>query len=217
MLSSSALRSKSERENVLKEYDRAYFDKWYRAPGRVVRPEVVRRKVRLALAAAEYMLDREVRSVLDIGCGEGPWRGELRRLRPSIQYLGTDTSGYVVSRYGRRRNIKLAGMGDLDGLRLRKSYDLIVCADMLEYVPRDDMARGLATIARVLGGVAYLEAFTTSDELVGDREGWHHRSPAMYRNAFRDAGLVSCGLNCYVTHVGLARMNALEIAEPLLD
>jgi SAM-dependent methyltransferase len=201
----------------LKEYDRAYFDRWYRAKGRVVRPEVVRRKVKLAQAAAEYMLGREIRSVLDIGCGEAPWRAELRRTRPDIHYLGTDTSEYVVSRYGKSRNIRLAGMGELDGLKLRKSYDLIVCADMLEYIPRDEMARGLATIARVLGGVAYLEAFTTVDELVGDREGWHHRTPAMYRKAFRTAGLISCGLNCYITEAGLARMNALEIAEPLLD
>jgi SAM-dependent methyltransferase len=183
----------------------------------VVRPEVVRRKVRLALAAAEYMLGREIRSVLDIGCGETPWRTELRRVRPDVHYLGTDTSAYVVERFGKRRNVKLAGMGDLDGLRLRKSYDLIVCADMLEYVPRDEMARGLATIARVLRGVAYLEAFTTADELVGDREGWHHRTPAMYRKAFKAAGLISCGLNCYITEAGLAQMNALEIAEPLLD
>lgn len=179
--------------------------------------DVVRRKIRLALAAAEYMLGREVRSVLDIGCGEAPWRGELRKMRPKITYLGTDTSEYVVRRYGKSRNIRRAGMGDLDGLRLRKSYDLIICADMLEYVPRNDMALGLATIARVLGGVAYLEAFTTSDELVGDREGWHHRSPAMYRKAFKLAGLFSCGLNCFVNETGLLRMNALEVAEPILD
>jgi SAM-dependent methyltransferase len=201
----------------LKQYDRKYFDRWYRSKGRVVRPEVVRRKVRLAQAAAEYMLGREIRTVLDVGCGEAPWRAELRRSRPDIHYLGTDTSEYVVGRYGKTRNIRLAGMGDLDGLKLRKKYDLIVCADMLEYIPRDEMARGLKTIARVLGGIAYLEAFTTADELVGDREGWHHRTPAMYRRAFKTAGLISCGMNCFINEAGLAKMNALEIAEPLLD
>jgi SAM-dependent methyltransferase len=203
----------------LKQYDREYFDRWYRSPRAVVHPEVVRRKVRLALGAAEYVLNREVRTVLDVGCGEGPWRKELRRIRPAVYYMGTDPSEYVVARYGKRRNIVQAGMGELGEIKLRKSYDLIVCADMLEYVPRPDMIRGLEVIARVLGlgGIAYLEAFTTSDELVGDREGWHHRSPATYRNAFKNAGLYSCGLNCYVNKAGLARMNALEIAEPLLD
>lgn len=201
----------------MKTYDRAYFDYWYRSSSAVVHGDVVRRKVRLALAVAEFVLDRDVRTVLDVGCGEGQWRGELRRIRPYIEYMGADTSEYVVQRHGRRRNIKLAGMGDLHTLRLRKSYDLIICADMLEYVPRNDMARGLATIAKHLGGVAYLEAFTTSDEMNGDREGWHHRSPAMYRSAFKRAGLVACGLNCYVMESSLARLNALEIAEPLLD
>jgi SAM-dependent methyltransferase len=198
----------------VKHYDRAYFDRWYRAPGAVVRPDVVRRKVRLAVAAAEYMLDREIRTVLDVGCGEAPWRAILRRMRPQVAYAGVDPSAYVVSRYGRTRNIRRAGMGELDALRLRKSYDLVVCADMLEYVPRPDMARGLATIARVLGGVAYIEAFTTADELVGDREGWHHRTPATYQRAFRAAGLFSCGMNCYVNESGLTRMNALELADP---
>ena len=60
------------------------------------------------LGVAEYFLRRKVRSVLDIGAGEGAWRAELRRLRPSIRYTGVDPSEYVVRRHGRRRNIRLA-------------------------------------------------------------------------------------------------------------
>ena len=54
----------------MKRYDRAYFDHWYR--GERVRPRAeLERRVRLALAAAEYALGRPVRRALDVGCGEG--------------------------------------------------------------------------------------------------------------------------------------------------
>ena len=76
-----------------KTYDEAYFAKWYRDPRtRVHAPSAVRRKVRMVLAVAEYFLHRKVRSVLDIGAGEGAWRSELKRVRPDIRYLGVDPS-----------------------------------------------------------------------------------------------------------------------------
>ena len=48
-----------------KRYDARYFQRWYRDSGvGVGRREFVARKVRLAVAAAEYVLGRELRSVL---------------------------------------------------------------------------------------------------------------------------------------------------------
>ena len=66
-------------------YDRAYFDKWYRSPRhRVKSPGELRRQAAFVLAAAEYILGRPVRTVLDVGSGEGQWNPALRRLRPSL-------------------------------------------------------------------------------------------------------------------------------------
>ena len=59
-----------------KRYDRAYFDRWYRHGG-IGGARRLARKVALAVATAEYHLERPVRTVLDIGCGEGPWRAPL--------------------------------------------------------------------------------------------------------------------------------------------
>ena len=76
-----------------KSYDEAYYNKWYREPStRVHAPESVRRKVRMVASVAEYFLGRKLRTVLDIGAGEGRWRSELRRLRPGIRYIGGDPS-----------------------------------------------------------------------------------------------------------------------------
>lgn len=196
-----------------KRYDRAYFDRWYRSPGAVVRPEAVRRKVRVALAAAEYVLGREVRSVLDVGCGEAPWRALLRRLRPGLRYVGVDNSDYVVRRYGRRRGIRRGRLGGLSALGLSRPFDLVVCADVLEYVPTPEVRAGLEQLRALTGGLAYIEAFTSADDMVGDRQDWHHRSARVYRALFRAAGLVACGLHCYVPRERLGSLSALERCE----
>src|SRR4051812_29476109 len=91
-----------------KAYDRAYYDRWYRNPRtKIATAAGLRRKVHLAVSAAEFMLARPIESVLDVGCGEGSWRAPLLRLRPGIEYQGIEASDYVVSRFGRRRNIRL--------------------------------------------------------------------------------------------------------------
>ena len=195
-----------------KVYDEAYFAKWYHHPRtRVHSPDHVRRKVRMVVAVAEYFLRRTVRSVLDIGAGEGRWRAELRRLRPGITYQGIDPSEYVVRRHGQRRNIMLGAFQDLGHLRLAKSYDLIVCADVLQYIDDADLRVGLREIRERLAGVAFLEAYTSGDDMEGDLTNWHHRSKARYERVFRDAGLVRCGLHCHMTPQLSERAVELEL------
>jgi SAM-dependent methyltransferase len=196
-----------------KVYDKAYFERWYRHPTkRVITPAAVARKVRLALGVAELLLDRPVRSVLDIGCGEGAWRAHLRRERPAIQYTGVESSTYAVARYGRSRNIVRGTFGALDAVPLGGPYDLIVVCDVLQYIPDGELVNGLRSIASRLGGVAYLEAYAAEDAVDGDRAGWHERSSAEYRRRFRSAGLHSVGMHCYVGDALWERTAALERA-----
>jgi SAM-dependent methyltransferase len=192
-----------------KTYDRSYFDRWYRDPAQaVILGSHLARRVRLAVAAAEYVLEREIESVLDVGCGEAPWRTILRRLRPKARYVGIDPSPYVVRRYGRTRNIVLGGVGDLGtplvarGLLevgVRPPFDLVVCSDVLHYVETRDLTRGLKTIGRwVGGGMAFLEFFTRDDDTEGDTEEFKPRPAATYTRLLRAAGLTHLGLHCYV-------------------
>jgi len=194
----------------MKRYDEAYFNRWYRSRRAVVTAESRDRKIRLALSAAEYVLGRRVERVLDVGCGEAPWRAVLKRMRPGIEYTGVDSSDYVLRRYGKRRNIIRGTFGDVGRLGLRGRFDLIVCADVLHYVPTPEMRRGLVSIRRLLRGIAYIEAFATSDQVTGDLEGWHHRSEAMYRREFAAAGLIACGLNCWLPHERRHLVGAME-------
>ena len=196
----------------MKRYDRSYFHRWYRNPRtRVITPADTKRKAQLAVAAAEYMLGRPVRTVLDVGAGEGTWLAALRAIRPGVRYMGVDPSEYAIRRFGKRRNIHWGTFGSLDepGL-LSGTYDLVVCCGVVNYLSKAELERGLATIASVLNGVAFIEVWTTHDDILGDRRGWQEHPPAYYWRIFRRAGLVGCGMHCYVGPSLASEAAALE-------
>jgi SAM-dependent methyltransferase len=166
----------------------------------------------MVAAVTEYFLGRKLRSVLDVGAGEGVWGVELRRVYPKLRYVGVDSSDYVVEQFGRERNIVHGSFESLPSLRLGTEFDLIVCADMLQYLSTPVLKRGIRHLARRLVGVAYLEAFTEADEMEGDLDGWHPRTRSQYRRIFADAGLVGCGLHCYLTPELAERAVELELS-----
>jgi SAM-dependent methyltransferase len=183
----------------MKTYDKAYFDRWYRDPkARMWARADVERKVRMAVGIAEYVLDRPLHSVLDVGCGEGTWRQHLRALRPRVQYTGIDDSAYVVERFGKARNIRRGRLGTLADLKLRGMYDLVVCCDVLHYVKTAEMRAGLGEIAELARGPAYLEAYTSADDVEGDHGEFQRRSPELYRREFSRAGFMHIGPHTYI-------------------
>jgi SAM-dependent methyltransferase len=190
-------------------FDRRYFDHWYRAEG-FGSPARLRRKVTYALGAAEYLLERRVRTVLDVGAGEGAWFVELRRQRPHVRYVGVDPSRYVVERYGARRNLRLGGLGDLADLDLGGPFDLVVCSDVIAYVGQAELRRGLAAMAELVGGVALIEVFTSVDDFEGDLDGYHRRPPATYDRWFDEAGLARIGPHLYAARPLLRHLAAFE-------
>lgn len=194
-----------------KSYDRDYYEQWYHDPARrVITPAAVARKVRMVLGIAEALLERPVRTVLDVGCGEGAWREHLRRERPQLRYTGVESSAYVLERFGRTRGIRAGSFGTLGALDLDGPYDMIVVCDVLQYVPDAELQPGLRAIAGLLGGVSYLEAYAKEDAIEGDRAGWHERSAAEYLAQFAKAGLVGVGMHCYVGEALREQTAALE-------
>jgi len=194
-----------------KAYDEAYYRRWYHDPRRrVITPAAVARKVDLVVSIAEALLERPIRSVLDVGCGEAAWRAHLRKRRPGVRYTGVESSEYAVRRFGKRRGIVQGSFGTLGELDLRGPFDLIVVCDVLHYVPERELSPGYAAIASLLGGVTYLEAYTTEDAIEGDRGAWHHRGPEVYRRQFRGAKLLHVGMHCYVGEALASRTAALE-------
>ena len=197
---------------MTKTYDRVYFDRWYRHSG-IGDPARLTRKVALAVATAEYHLERPVRSVLDIGCGEGAWRAPLRKLRPKVDYLGFDSSDYAVSRFGRRRGLHMARFGDFEFLRPCGPVDLLVCSDVLHYLPTRELDRGLPALADLCGGVAFIEVFTREDQAVGDEDEFKSRPARFYRERLRAIGLRPLGSHCWLSPQLVDRATALELPE----
>ena len=192
-------------------FDRAYFDRWYRHPRRrVLDASEIARRSALVLSTAEYVLERPARSVLDVGCGEGNWRASLLRRRPRLRYLGVDPSEYVVRRYGRRRNIIQGGAETLDTLSSRGPFDVVIASGVLNFLSDDALRRAARALARLTNGVAFLELFTTADDVVGDTRGWRPRSAAYYRRVLKQAGFTQCGPHCYVARPRASTLAALE-------
>lgn len=194
-----------------KVYDNAYFQRWYR--GRTASGgAALARKAAMAVAIAEFYLQRPIRSVLDVGCGEAPWRAALLKLRPRLHYQGVDSSEYAVRRYGRSRNIALASFGQLGELRFGAPVDLLVCSDVIHYLPTAELKRGLSGFSELCDGVAFLELYTGDDDIAGDKKGFLPRSAAAYRRWFKAAGFLSCGSHAYLSPNLHDQAVALEIA-----
>jgi len=195
-----------------KQYDEAYFRRWYRGRHATPRADLAR-KVAMAVSIAEFYLQRPVRSVLDLGCGEAAWRAPLLKLRPRLRYQGVDSSEYAVARYGRSRNIALARFGQMEQLRFGEPADLLVCSDVMHYVPTAELRRGLSGFAELCDGVAFLELYARGDRILGDHAGYLARPAASYRRWFREAGFVSCGSHAYLSPNLHANAVALEILD----
>ena len=184
---------------MAKQYDREYFDRWYRPTGgNPGAAGFLRRKVALAVASCEYYIGRPLRSVLDVGCGEAAWRAPLLRLRPGIDYLGLDSSEYATQRYGRSRNVRQVDFAQLGELRFARSVDLIVCSDVMHYLDAATLRKGLSGFAELGHGTAFIELFCRGDQAEGDEQDWHRRPAGFYRKAFAAAGLLAVGSHCYL-------------------
>jgi SAM-dependent methyltransferase len=182
-----------------KQYDREYFDRWYRGRGRIHDRDEMRRKVMLAVATAEYFLRRPIETVLDVGAGEGAWFKHLRAIRRRASYVGVEPSDYAVQRFGRERNLRKGAFADLGKLRLGSRFDLVVCSDVMHYLPQEEIAKGIGPLVRLTRGVAYLEILTKEDDIIGDLEGLIRRPAGWYRRQFEKAGLRSVAPYCWLS------------------
>lgn len=194
-----------------KRYDADYYDRWYRAPGtRVKSPAELERTVAMVVGIAEYHLERPVRSVLDLGCGEGRWRAPLRRLRPRLDYVGLDGSAFATGRWGRRRNLLRWDLADLDRFEPDRPVDLLVCHDVIQYLD-DATARTTArAIRRLCSGMAFVSAFTSEDDFIGDRDGYVARPARWYRRLLATGGWRDAGNQCWLSPELAARASRLE-------
>lgn len=198
-----------------KVYDQAYFDRWYREPAtRVKHSGTMARKVAMVVAVAEHYLERPIRSVLDVGCGEGVFGEALAALRPNCHYLGLDSSAYAVGRFGLKRNLRLLDFAELAHQRFDRSYDVLVCTDVMHYLPTKVLVSGLSGFDELCHGIGFFEVFCRGDEFIGDLDGFIHRSAGWYRSTFLAAGFEPLGTHFYLSPSLHGAATRLERANP---
>jgi SAM-dependent methyltransferase len=183
-----------------KRYDGAYFRRFYLNPRtRVLSPLERRRRVAAVIGVAERFLDRRLASVLDVGCGLGLWGRELLRQRPRCRYLGIEPSEAAVKAAVKGGlNVRLGDLEGLDRIVGGRTFDLVLCVDVLHYLPDAAVELAVADLTARSGGLVGLEVLTSAEGVEGDRADMRRRSPDWYRELFARHGLRPCGLHLYL-------------------
>ena len=137
-------------------FDRSYYQRFYYNPRTAVTTRAeMRARARMIAACVDYV-GLPVRQILDAGCGVGMLRAPLMRAWRKARYTGLEYSEYLCQRYGWQQ-------GSIATFRTRERFDLVVCYDVLQYLPAPDARRAIANLARVCRGALYFGALTLED------------------------------------------------------
>lgn len=164
-------------------FDRAWYERFYGYPRiRAGDRAEVARLGDFVFAYLRY-LRQPVRRVLDMGCGLGLWREVVERHAPRARYTGVEWSAFLCEEYGWVR-------GSVVDFRARGAFDLVICSDVLQYLPDADAAAAIDNLARLCRGALHLGVLTREDwEHSCDRERTnrdvHLRAAAWYRRRLR--------------------------------
>ena len=161
------------------QFDQAYYDRYYFNPRtRIAEPGYFDR-VAAFVGAYLKLLDCPVGQVLDVGCGAGLLHPGLRRAFPRLRLTGIDASPWACARYGWR-------CVTIEEYRTARRFDLVICHDVLQYLPEREAVRALANLGRLCCGALYFSVLTAEDwRRNADRgrtdAGVHLRPAAWYR------------------------------------
>lgn len=108
------------------------------------------------IASALRQCQIPVRRILDAGCGIGLLRGPFKEFLPHASYVGLEASEYLCGRYGWT-------FGSIADFAARKPYDLVVCYDVLQYLPDAEAMRAIVNLGRLSRAALYVSALTTED------------------------------------------------------
>jgi len=187
-------RRKSGRPRLTHGFNAAFYKQFYiDAATRVTSRTEIRTRAAL-VAALVKQLDISVRRILDVGCGLGWYERPLRRVFGAATYTGMEVSKYLCDRKGWVR-------GSIAALKLKGQFDLVICADVLQYLSDRDAVRALANLGTCCRGALYFHVPTRRDWLCNidqsETDGdIRLRSGAWYRKRLRRHFVhVGCGVH----------------------
>ncbi len=113
------------------DYDSAWDTKWDDMKRYGPMSRHVRRYIKKLIKPLEFQ------SVLDVGCGQGSLLQELMRIYPHIEPHGVDISAAAVEHARRRVPHGTFGTLDLVHENTGRTYDLIICSEVVEHIEDD--------------------------------------------------------------------------------
>ncbi len=147
---------KVHRPTPANNFGAAYFRRFYLDPKtRVVSGREMRSRAAV-IASILGHVQIPVRRILDAGCGLGLLRRPLADLYPRARYAGLESSAYLCKRFG-------WSLGSVMDFAPSKAFDLVICYDVLQYLPDAAAARAIANFARLTRAALYVSALTTED------------------------------------------------------
>lgn len=191
-------------------FDESYYQRFYKDR----RTRVADRKSCEVLAGFVFSyldyLEIPVEKVLDLGCGTGLWRREVRQRYPDALYTGVEKSEYACRKYGWEP-------GSVVDYRSEEDFDLVICQGVLQYLKDDEAEAALENLSRLAKTALYLEALTVEDwERNCNRERTdgqvHLRSAAWYRKRLRSR-FRNCGGGLFLAKGSTAVLYELEALE----
>jgi SAM-dependent methyltransferase len=142
--------------NPRARFDAAFYQRYYRnRRTRIVSAEQTRRRAQKLIAGARD-LQIPIRRILDAGCGLGTLRAPLLRAFPGAKYTGLEVSEYLCRRYGWINE-------SLAAYKPKVQFDLLICQDVLQYLPDGEARRAMANLARLCAGLVYFNVPTLED------------------------------------------------------
>ncbi|MBF8185714.1 methyltransferase domain-containing protein [Nonomuraea sp. K274] len=149
---------------------RRYFDWWHRSPDpwHLQTDDYEQQKYATTLRT---LPERPYNRILDVGCAEGVFTHALAGAYPDAEVTGVDVSERALNRARARPGTPRPGFARADLLSYDRhhAFDLVVCAETLYYLGRDDRLRAasaaLVRFVRPGGLLALVHPWPESQQL----------------------------------------------------
>lgn len=195
-------------------FDRQFYETHYYDPRTQVNSTEQARKLARFIFSYLDLLEVEVSSVIDFGCGIGLFKDAVREIDPAIEYEGVEISRYAAETYGWSH-------GSVVDYRAEHPSDLVFCQGVLQYLNARDADRALRNLARHADSALYLEVLTLEDwEENVNQELTDSRCllrPANFYRERLDRHFISCGGGLFVKRDEGITLYELERGYPFLS
>jgi hypothetical protein len=175
-------------------FDSEYYRRYYETPRTaVVTAGQAKREVAFVVSFCRH-IGVKIERFSDIGAGTGWWAREFRKVSPKSSIETFDASADAARLYGHRH----ARAETIGG----RQSDLVICRDVLRYLPDAAARIAITRLAAKCRGVLYLHVVTRDDEIdedASDMSGYF-RSARWYLRELERARFTNAGMGLFVSH-----------------